>query len=99
MNCSSCGALNPSAKRFCADCGALLPVPYPACGVAIAPEQKFCGGCGQPLPAPPPHRRDTASSAAPTARPAPGAERRQLTVMFCDLVGSTALANRLDPED
>src|SRR5262245_25869790 len=29
----------------------------------------------------------------------PGAERRQLTVMFCDLVGSTALASRLDPED
>ena len=26
-------------------------------------------------------------------------ERRQLTVMFCDLVGSTALAERLDPED
>jgi class 3 adenylate cyclase len=29
----------------------------------------------------------------------PHAERRQLTVMFCDLVGSTALATRLDPED
>src|SRR5262245_6724323 len=28
-----------------------------------------------------------------------GAERRHLTVMFCDLVGSTALASRLDPED
>jgi class 3 adenylate cyclase len=28
-----------------------------------------------------------------------GAERRQLTVMFCDLVGSTALTARLDPED
>jgi class 3 adenylate cyclase len=28
-----------------------------------------------------------------------GAERRQLTVMFCDLVGSTELATRLDPED
>src|SRR5215831_17109617 len=27
------------------------------------------------------------------------AERRQLTVMFCDLVGSTELAARLDPED
>ena len=27
------------------------------------------------------------------------AERRQLTVMFCDLVGSTALAGRFDPED
>jgi class 3 adenylate cyclase len=29
----------------------------------------------------------------------PGAERRQLTVMFCDLVGSTELSARLDPED
>ena len=27
------------------------------------------------------------------------AERRQLTVMFCDLVGSTELSGRLDPED
>ena len=30
---------------------------------------------------------------------APGAERRQLTVMFCDLVGSTALSQKLDPEE
>ena len=29
----------------------------------------------------------------------PAAERRQLTVMFCDLVGSTELSSRLDPED
>ena len=38
----------------------------------------------------------------PAAEPAPAApvpERRQLTVMFCDLVGSTALSVRLDPED
>jgi class 3 adenylate cyclase/predicted ATPase len=34
-----------------------------------------------------------------TAEPTSTAERRQLTVMFCDLVGSTALAARLDPED
>ena len=33
------------------------------------------------------------------AAPSPGAERRQLTVMFCDLVGSTALSSRFDPED
>jgi class 3 adenylate cyclase/tRNA A37 threonylcarbamoyladenosine biosynthesis protein TsaE len=33
------------------------------------------------------------------APPAASAERRQLTVMFCDLVGSTALSRRLDPED
>jgi predicted ATPase/class 3 adenylate cyclase len=31
--------------------------------------------------------------------PAASAERRQVTVMFCDLVGSTALSGRLDPED
>jgi Adenylate and Guanylate cyclase catalytic domain len=33
------------------------------------------------------------------ARPAPDAERRQLTVLFCDLVGSTPLSDQLDPED
>ena len=44
---------------------------------------------------------DRAESAEPTARPAvPGeAERRQLTVLFVDLVASTELAARLDPED
>ena len=41
-----------------------------------------------------------AITATPPLVPAPAdAERRQLTVMFCDLVGSTALATRLDPED
>ena len=33
------------------------------------------------------------------ARQAPDAERRQLTVLFCDLVGSTMLSGQLDPED
>jgi class 3 adenylate cyclase len=37
--------------------------------------------------------------AEPAAAPARQAERRQLTVMFCDLVGSTALSRELDPED
>src|SRR3954449_8722793 len=49
-------------------------------------------------------RRDAAQSAtsaapAPTSPPSIDAERRQLTVMFCDLVGSTALSTRFDPED
>jgi len=35
----------------------------------------------------------------PTATHTPDAERRQLTVMFIDLVDSTALASQLDPED
>src|SRR5215471_6566115 len=44
-----------------------------------------------PLPNPPPR--------AGEGRVGAEAERRQLTVMFCDLVGSTALSARLDPED
>ncbi len=40
-----------------------------------------------------------ASAVAATEVSAPSAERRQLTVMFCDLVGSTALSARLDPEE
>src|SRR5215469_10081602 len=40
-----------------------------------------------------------ASSASTGARPHDSAERRQLTVMFCDLVGSTALSVRFDPEE
>jgi class 3 adenylate cyclase len=51
--------------------------------------------------------RELAGDAAGKTQPAPlseakpqaEAERRQLTVVFCDLVGSTALAARLDPED
>ncbi|MFQ5931961.1 MAG: adenylate/guanylate cyclase domain-containing protein [Nitrospiraceae bacterium] len=41
----------------------------------------------------------TQSDVAPTDLRAPDAERRQLTVMFCDLVGSTAFSQKLDPED
>jgi class 3 adenylate cyclase len=59
---------------------------------------KFCGGCGAKLAT----GRDQTSitSLLPATKPLPAAvERRQLTVMFCDLVGSTALSTRVDPED
>jgi SAM (Sterile alpha motif) domain-containing protein/adenylate/guanylate cyclase family protein len=42
---------------------------------------------------------DHRASIATDDRGSPGGERRQLTVMFCDLVGSTALSERLDPEE
>ncbi len=50
---------------------------------------------------------DTEAQPEPTAQsvpvspplPSPDAERRQLTVLFCDLVDSTSLAQQLDPED
>jgi TOMM system kinase/cyclase fusion protein len=41
----------------------------------------------------------TQSEGSPIVPPAPEAERRQLTVMFCDLVDSTRLSSQLDPED
>jgi predicted ATPase/class 3 adenylate cyclase len=44
-------------------------------------------------------QRAPASTPQMATEPARDAERRQLTVMFCDLVGSAALAARLDPED
>ena len=49
---------------------------------------------GAPVPSTEPVRQGGDAGIA-----ASSAERRQLTVMFCDLVGSTALASRLDPED
>lgn len=46
------------------------------------------------------HASDTIASPGASAQSSPdAAERRQLTVMFCDLVGSTALSTQLDPED
>src|SRR5690242_15030032 len=53
------------------------------------------------LRAEPPSVAQPAAStvSAPTSPPKVGIERRQLTVMFCDLVGSTALSARFDPED
>jgi hypothetical protein len=48
-------------------------------------------------PGPSSHLKTTPS--APSAPPQDRAERRQVTVMFSDLVGSTALSTRMDPED
>jgi TOMM system kinase/cyclase fusion protein len=90
--CPSCGQqVGPTAK-FCGDCGTTLGAEgKPA--LAKGRKQK---GTKTPGQAPRPAARPT------TARPratAPEAERRQLTVMFCDLVGSTALSEQLDPEE
>src|SRR5689334_12197457 len=100
MACHTCGADIPDDSRFCIACGAVLPLVCPACGYANPARANFCTRCGQDLSA------STPSAAAPkplsSSGPAPSgplAERRQLTVLFCNLVDSTALAARLDPED
>ena len=95
VRCSGCGADNRAGRRFCAKCGAALALACPSCGFANDPADEFCGGCGQRLT---PAVADAGRPMAPVDA-ARDAERRQLTVMFCDLVGSTALAGRLDPEE
>ena len=95
MRCPSCMAENAVTRRFCAECGAPLPSRCSACGFENEPTAKFCGGCGKPL-------AEIANAIPPASSPPAridGAERRHLTVMFCDLVGATALASRLDPGD
>src|SRR5512133_2618524 len=95
MRCPSCMVENAATRRFCAQCGAPLSSVCPACGFENEPSARFCGGCGKPL-------AEAATAILPAASTPPrvnSAERRQLTVMFCDLVGSTALSARLDPED
>src|SRR5262245_55512555 len=54
----------------------------------------------QPVEQPAIQKDQVAQAAPPPADPhAPDAERRQLTVLFCDLVDSTVLAGQLDPEE
>src|SRR5262249_23905395 len=92
-----CGAINQGGKRFCEHCGAALPLLCPACGSKNPGEKKFCGDCGATLTL---SARGAPSVDVKSSHPTnTEAERRHLTVMFCDLVGSTVLASELDPED
>jgi class 3 adenylate cyclase len=104
MQCASCGFENPEGMSFCGKCGAPLHLSCSQCGFANLPATKFCRECGTALTAPAGSHRSTPMSLPAPAQSVPErksaeAERRQLTVMFCDLVGSTALSTRLDPEE
>ncbi len=92
--CAGCGEENPDGAKFCMSCGAAQAAPAcPSCGEENPPKAKFCLDCGTPLAsvAPPPP--------SPAAPPVVGEERKLDTLVFVDLVGSTALAESLDPED
>jgi class 3 adenylate cyclase/predicted ATPase len=95
VRCGNCGADNPKRARFCIECGTPIPARCPRCDAEAPPRARFCAECGCALPAAAPA---TAGAGAPDWR-ASEAERRQVTVLFCDLVGSTLLAEALDPED
>ena len=97
--CPGCQAEIPDGSRFCPQCGAPQALSCAACGHSNTAGSRFCAQCGAKL-----GEQAAAAAPPPPPKPAPaapraGAERRQLTVMFCDLVGSTALSTKLDPED
>ncbi|RKU27993.1 hypothetical protein C6499_10670 [Candidatus Poribacteria bacterium] len=72
----------------CANCGFLNP-PF-----------KFCGECGTPLEGTSRAHEFPATDTVSIEQTLPhGAERRQLTVLFCDIVDSTAFTEKLDPEE
>src|SRR5215510_1588772 len=103
MECPRCQAENREGARFCRECGAPFGDVCSSCGAKVQGGSKFCDSCGTSLaavPRPGPEGPDRAPAATAgdvvegigTSK-APGeAERRQLTVLFCDLVGSTQLS-------
>ncbi len=94
MICPQCHEESDERDRFCAHCGASFRAPCPSCQAPLDPNANFCGQCGAVVSEVPEPRADAASDS-----PATEAERRQLTVLFSDLVGSTKLADGLDPEE
>jgi len=109
MRCAKCGSENSEGKRFCGDCGAPLENRCPQCGADNPAGKRFCADCGaalaasggsvrSPDPLPP-----TAEVRAPTEKSdavtSVDGERRHLTVLFSDLVGSTEITAHLDAED
>jgi class 3 adenylate cyclase/tetratricopeptide (TPR) repeat protein/ribosomal protein L40E len=91
-SCQECGAENPERAQFCMSCGAALAPRCASCGAENPAGAKFCIECGTVLGA----AASTAEAAAPAAPPPE--ERRQATVLFADLSGYTAAAERMDPE-
>ena len=92
--CEGCGTTNSLARRFCQECGTRLSGETLRLGEPQSPSSpKLQGGAA-------PQGRDRAADGTDSeSSPRSDGERRHLTVMFCDLVDSTALAAGVDPED
>ena len=86
-SCSGCGHEAVPGFAFCPRCGNRLPTACAACGRECKPDFAFCPHCGVPR---------AVDSRVDGDREA---DRRHVTVVFADLCGFTALAERLDPED
>jgi class 3 adenylate cyclase/tetratricopeptide (TPR) repeat protein len=115
MRCVTCGVELITGKKFCHACGAAVGARCRGCGTALETAFRFCPDCGLKVEVeeheePPPVVTDplTRVLARRSAGTAPQViaaasliegERKQVTVLFCDLVGSVAIAERLDPEE
>ena len=109
MLCSQCEFENPPGVHFCGGCGSALDHACPECGLANPPSFSFCGGCGQKLTLP---VQPSIEGAALIERNLPSAlkdrglsqrpklegERREITVLFCDMAGFTSRSERIGPE-
>jgi len=108
MLCAECQQENPAGARFCGECGARLAPACPGCGATHRPGQAFCWACGtRILPLTSATTAGTPGSHIPrhlaerilTSKAALEGERKQVTVLFADLKGSTELLADRDPED
>jgi hypothetical protein len=95
--CFSCQRENPGTAGFYMECGEPVGRSCGSCGAALPVEAGFCMRCGQV------QRTDAGAGSpgdrGPFADARIAGERRQLTVMFCDLVDSMVLSDRFDPEE
>ena len=106
MECPRCQHVNPAGTKFCGECAAPLTSLCESCGAANPPANKFCGQCGAPLqrtsiakvPATHSYTPKHLADKILTSNVALEGERKQVTVLFCDIVESSRLAERLDPE-
>jgi hypothetical protein len=89
MKCPTC-QLEVGDMKFCGRCGARLERVCARCRFSNPPQFAFCGECGQKL---------EESGEIKEAEPAGEGERKQVTVLFSDLSGYTAMSERLDPEE
>ena len=102
MRCPRCSADNLAGMKFCGQCGAPLGVPCPSCGSGNPPEHRFCGHCGAALGQPGLQEAVAGGPFIPNPAAVPRTalpgEMKQVTVLFCDIVGSTPLTERLGAE-
>ena len=101
MRCAHCGHDNPPDANYCLACGTELRR-CRTCGRPLPGDARYCPACGASVtPAGAPVPEYTPRHLIADVLTSPGAvegERKQVSVLFCDIVHSTALAQRLGPE-